>query len=754
MVPDQNKAAATEPNVIEGETPKAKRLSVKYWQDAISEQDTKFEPWRKSVGRLEDTIFQSSRLASDSREREMAIGWANFEVLKTAVYANPPIPAVSARFRDRKPMVRHGTEIMERAIKTSFDLDQIHETMKLVRDDMLIASRGVMWVVKKQNHHGNWIISFEHVDREDFYHSMGRSWKEVWWVGRAVYLTQDEIRERFGNEVAEKLEYQRQEEIDGEPEGDEKTRVFEVHNKDDRTIMFFTEDHDEFLEESEPETTLEGFFPCPRPAFGTLERRKLMPVPNLFFVKDQLEEINELTARISQLSESLRLKGFYAAGQEDVSRAIERAMADQDNRAVLVPIPATMFQSGMKVSDMILWIPVDMVTQVITALVALRKQLIEDVYEITGLSDIMRGATQASESATAQQLKAEFGSVRVRDLQGEMVRMARDAAAIAGEMIAEQFPPDQIMMMAQYEKIRPQKLIDLDIEKQKLSVEKAKADPKMMEQAQKNPEEAQKLLSQVSNAIKELQAEPSLEEMFSMLKDEKTRPYIIDIETDSTIQPDEDKNKQRVNEFLASLSSVLAQLGPMVEARPDMASFAGEVLKFAVSPYRVGRELDGAIDELVENMKQQVDKSDPAAEASKAEAQAKMAEAQAKLEEIKARTGEFQARAKTEQMRAQREAKVAEMNSAEILSRQDASRKVSEESTLKARKELADAEERAAKAAKENSDAMFAQQKAQKELEKTQAEIEKLRAEADKLRKETQVSVVPPMKPNGVNKAK
>jgi hypothetical protein len=42
----------------------------------------------------------------------------------------------------------------------------------------------------------------------------------------------------------------------------------------------------------------------------------------------------------------------------------------------------------------------------------------------------------------------------------------------------------------------------------------------------------------------------------------------------------------------------------MVTAEPSTADFCGELLKFAVAPFRAGRSMDGSIDELVEQMKQ------------------------------------------------------------------------------------------------------------------------------------------------------
>ena len=57
----------------------------------------------------------------------------------------------------------------------------------------------------------------------------------------------------------------------------------------------------------------------------------------------------------------------------------------------------------------------------------LRKQVIEDIYQIMGLSDIMRGATDPRETLGAQQLKTPIRLVPASGTSSmELVRIARD----------------------------------------------------------------------------------------------------------------------------------------------------------------------------------------------------------------------------------------------------------------------------------------------------------------------------------------
>lgn len=633
-----------------------RRRDAAYWIGAIKEQENKYAEWNDSVDRMQKHSYSAQRLRSDSRYREMQIAWANAEVLKPAIYTNPPVPAVVARFKDRKAMARHAAEIMERSIKTSFDIENIHETLLMVRDDLVDCSRGVLWLRLDTNTIGQEVVSYDHVDRRDFVHSPARNWSEVWWVARRVYLDEAEFKDRFGDEYKGKVKFEgKSEPLRDEREGDDKAEVWEIWDRTAGQVYWINLDCEEYLDAAEPPIELTHFFPCPKPAYGTTEFGSLVPIPHFLYIKDQVEEINELTARISSLSESLRLRGFYSAGAEELSQAIERIMTDTDERAVLVPIPATSLMSGQSVKDSIVWLPVEEIAKVISSLIELRKQLIDDVYEITGISDIMRGQSVASETAAAQQLKAQYGSVRIKKMQGEMIRIARDAAAMAGEIMAEEFPMELLLSMSQYQGVPTEAQVRKRIEQVEMQVEKAKSNPQLQQQAQQNPQAAQQIVQQVQQQVDALRRQITAEQVFEMLREQRLRPFLIDIETDSTIMPDEDANKRRVAEFLAALSGALQQLSGMVAARPDTAEFAGEVLKFSVSPFRAGRELDAAIDEMIERMKSQGEQPNPQAQQLQAEMQMKQAELQLRKEELALKQQEMQMRQQAEQAKSQGE---------------------------------------------------------------------------------------------------
>jgi hypothetical protein len=268
--------------------------------------------------------------------------------------------------------------------------------------------------------------------------------------------------------------------------------------------------------------------------------------------------------------------------------------------------------------NLISWLPVREVAETLARLVELREAVKRDAYEITGLSDILRGSTAASETATAQQIKAQWGSVRVRDRQGEVARFCRDAIEIMADVVCGHFDAEQIAAEANAEAFPPADL------------------PYVM---------------------------PALE----LLKgDDALRSYRVDVETDSTIAPDEMAERQAATELLTGVASYLSSTLPILQGIGMQAPHAlgpftemiGGLLTQAVRRFRGGEEAEDVIERAMEALaqpaQQQAGPQGPSpeemamqAEAAKAQAaqQAAMMDAQTK-QQIEAGKAEVALRGK------------------------------------------------------------------------------------------------------------
>src|SRR5690606_21768471 len=102
--------------------------------------------------------------------------------------------------------------------------------------------------------------------------------------------------------------------VEGANDKSKKGSVWEVWHKADNRVYWVSEGVDVILDEGEPHLKLKDFFPCPRPAYGTLARRTLVPVPDYERYAVHFNKIDSLTARIYLLLDKVKMKGLIPAG--------------------------------------------------------------------------------------------------------------------------------------------------------------------------------------------------------------------------------------------------------------------------------------------------------------------------------------------------------------------------------------------------------------------------------------------------------
>ena len=608
--------------------PAVEPKSAKAWLNLLEESEDAFENWNSHCDNIDKLFASLERLSSSSsasfnraaKQKEFQLFWANCEVIKPAIYAKAPIPVVTPKFKDRRPVYQQASEVMERCCIVAFDLTRINDLMLLVRDDVALIGRGVAWCRYEGRRNGSYYDDHERVcidfkGRRDFLHSISRNWREVTWVAAASYLTRSEARKRFkkysGDEY-QQAEYKVDKESKnvGGADNRERAKFWEIWHKGSRRVVWVSQGCENILDEDDPHLDLQNFFPCPRPAYGTLQRGSLVPVPDVMQYRDQLDEINLLTARIHALSDALECKGFYPAGGAELAEAFQAAVAMHTDGRMLVPIANWAAFGGTK--DIIVWMPIDMISTTITACVMLRKQIIDDIYQITGMADIMRGDTDPNETLGAQQMKAQYGTTRIRDKQQELARVARDLVEITSEIITEKFKGDTIVEMSQTQ-LPTKKMVEQQLKQIQGQVQQLNQvllqQPKPQQGQQQPPgadphtQQLQQMLQAGQQELQKLQQQPTLDQVLELLKDNRVKSFVLDIETDSTIMADEMAEKAARTEFMQVMGGLMQQLGQLISADPSSATLCGELLKFGTAPFRVGRSLEGAIDEYVEQVK-------------------------------------------------------------------------------------------------------------------------------------------------------
>lgn len=556
-------------------------MSAKQWLDAIKQAEKDQKDW---VLRSEKIIkrYRDER-ESNQQGKQFNMLWSNTQTLKPALFSQNPIPYVERRFKDADPVSRQASEVLERAVSYTLDNHDFYGEVSSAVEDRLLPGRGVVRVLYEPtietDEFENEIVTYEEAKIQYIYWKdflilgKARRWPEVNACAIRCYMDRDELIERFGHEIGSKIE------LDHKPEGDKdghpddygkKATIYEIWDKKQRKVHWLAKSwNSDLLDSGEPPLNLVDFWPFPRPIFATTTNGTLIPVPDYVQYQDQADEIDDLTARIDKLTVALKVVGIYAAD------AIEIAdMMSESRENTLIPVEnwAAIAERG-GVDGLISWLPLEQVLKVLMGLYEARESAKQVIYEITGLSDLVRGQSVASETATAQRIKGQFASLRLNDMQGDVSRFVRDIVRLIAEVIADQFDGQTLSLMSN---------------------------------------------------------QPVSEDVMSLLRNDLLRGFRIDIETDSTVKVDEQAEKDSRIEFLGAVSSFIEKAIVAGQQQPALTPLLGQMLLFGVRGFKVGRQLEGQIEETLDqlsNMPAEPEQPDPQAEKDKAEFQLKAAQA-------------------------------------------------------------------------------------------------------------------------------
>jgi hypothetical protein len=606
--------------------PKDATEYVSRWVEAVKAAKADEKNWRDEACKA----VEAFRGEKSSASRDFNLYHSNIEILAPAIFNSVPVPDVRRRFADSDPAGKFAADIIERSLSFSMDSYDFDQRVKLGVYDMAITGRGVMRVryepeTEMDERLGVEAVTYqtapcEYVPWDRFTVGPAITWDDVPWIEFDHYLSKDQVEKLAGAEMAAKLPYNYTAHgEDGEkstaeniPDAFKRVYLMEIWDKRDRKVIFVCPDwHDEVVREADDILKLESFFPVPRPMYAVAPVGKLCPVSPITIYRGLLEELNEVTRRISKLVKQLRPRGGYLGTGLDM-----KPMAEADD-GELVPLQGSemsLAAGAIGIDKAITWFPMEPTVLALRELLAQRDAIKQTIYEVTGIADIMRGASDAGETASAQKLKAQFGSVRVRALQMEVARFVRDLLRLKATIMAKLFEPAVLMEMTGV-KLLPQ------AQKQQL-----------MQMAQANPEMAEKVAQQQPELV-EMVKGPSMEEVFGLLRSDKMRSYRIDIETDSTIRGDLMRNQEQMAAFLQGTGQYLAAIGPMVKEGAIPKEAAVELYAAFARQFQLGKSAEDALDNLAKSASQP--QADPAAaEAAKgqAEAQATMQVEGAKLQ--------------------------------------------------------------------------------------------------------------------------
>lgn len=646
------------------------QANVQTWLNHIAQYEATFKKWEgrteKIIGRYRD----EKRDKTSNTGSKINILWSNVQTLVPACFSRLPQPDVSRRFRDNDPVGRVAALILERAL--DFEIQHYpdyRDTMRQAVLDRFLGGRGTAWIryephilAKKAELPTDGVQVTEDIDEpqeeldyecapldyvhwKDFGHTKARTWEEVTAVWRVVYMYKDAVEERFGKEWADKLSYDATPDDnkryqDTSTEIERQARIYEVWDKTTKRAIWLSKSSKEVLDERDDPLGLEGFFPCPKPLYATLTNETLVPVPDFTLYQDQANDLDILSDRIDGLIKALKIQGVYDSSEPTLARLF----TEGENNELLPVKNWQAFAEKNGLSGAIDLVDLKPIYEALRVCFEAVQGIKEQIYDITGLSDIVRGVSQASETLGAQQIKQNFVGLRLGDMQKSVAEFATECLRLKAQVMCGKFSPDTLVKISAVAQLSP---VDQQAVPQALQL--------LLGDRSQNPD------AETPNPL---------------------RAFRIEVAADSLVKMDEQQEKQDRIEFLTAVGAYFEKALPVVQQAPNAAPIVVELLKFGITAFPVGKTIEGSLDQALDSLRQQPAQQKPDPEAMKAQAeQAKhqaqlqaeqqsqqvqmQADAQKHAAEMQARAAELQQTAALEQQRnqmeAEREAQKAQM---------------------------------------------------------------------------------------------
>lgn len=580
------------------------------------------ESYWETCRRAEQLYLGSGGSEFADRPAQLNVFWSIVNTLKPALYAQPPRPMIERRFPSRNVTARIAAQVLERCTTFEVERSNYDSTVSTTIDDYLVTGQGQVWIryepvigvektripvtemegpeqgvgmppmgmgqeegvpsgtsyfgpdgqpvdpaLVKQDDEGYYIdgeevetlvderVFVDYVHNSDFLFEPARVWSEVKKVGRKVHISKKEFISKFGKDAYAAYRYSTEKEnSDAEKEINRgKICVYEVWNKEAKKVTWIADGHNEILKESEPYLKFDNFFPCPEPLFATLSPG-LIPKPDICFYQDQQETIHYLCQKTQDIAKFIKVLSISGAENPELNNILRQP---NGTHIQLSNFQMYLQQGGVKTAYEILSMADHAgILRVLHEAIDREKQ---QIYDITGISDIVRGTSMASETLGAQQIKSQYATARISARQRKVAVFCGEIVRLIAQVIKNHYQPDTIVRMS----------------------------------GVGNDEEVMEYIRGAAD----------------LLQNDTLSDYRVEIETDSTKFTDIETAKQSAVEFTNSLAAMFNALLPHTQGIPDLVPVIAELTLFTARQFDAGRAVSGKLEEALSSMEKTVEQN-------------------------------------------------------------------------------------------------------------------------------------------------
>ena len=598
------------------------KIDVGAWLNRINKAREKEQHWRERAKRCiskyrdDPEHTNSTDTSKKTGQSSFNILWANTETLLPALFSAVPKPDVRSRHLKQDPVTEMAADIIEKSLTYLMDKNKFERRMKAGVKDHLLTGRLVTRVrlepkfedvvVQDMDIDGSIIertekqqvghnANIENIAYDAFTVEPAKKWEEVTWIEFPYMLSKEKYQELFPGKPLPAMSKENDKKYGTENE----YKVQEVWDKNKKRVFFIAEGVDEPLKVMDDPLKYEDFWPIPQPLYSIETSDTLVPIPEYTIYQQQANELDEISYRITDLVQACKFIGVYDGLQNNLSQLLTA----RDSQ--FVPVPSNLLrENGIKgVMDVV---DVSPIARVLQQLYVQRDQIKSIIYEITGISDIIRGDSAASETATAQNIKSKWAGLRLRDRRANINRFVVDLLRMQAQLLGNFFDEKQLQEMSG---------VKLDYSQEPMPP--APMPPMMMQQPNLPPELQDPYAPVDAGVMQQQQMEFQQQQMaydaevkkreeaaaaFQMIKSDVLCSYNIDIETDSTILADMEAETQKRAMLVSSITQFIASTAPLVQSGAMPIETAKALLVFALQTTKIPRELEDAIELIGQNM--------------------------------------------------------------------------------------------------------------------------------------------------------
>lgn len=578
---------------------------VQYWLDEIDACRKREKDYRKDGQEICDIY------AGDKKdETPFNILFSNTETLLPALFSQTPRPIVEQKHKNKKDIVGQmaanaSQKLLEYLVDNNLEGYETYSgSMEAATLDALLPGRAVTAIKYDAPDDLSWeLVCTDHKKWDRVYFGYATKWEEVPWMAYELYVDKKEAENLIGK-LANKLKYTENEDSDDDDKvdededdqgGRETTCLYQIWDKDTKTVKYVSTQYKEgFLKEIKDPLSLSGFFNCPKPLKFINKPGSLTPKAPYKLYENQALELNRLTRRLNKIIEAIKVRGVYDAALGD---DLKKLFDQDDNGLEPTEKGASLLDGGF---DKAIWMmPVEKLVGTATALYQARESCKSVIYEIMGIGDIIRGASKASETLGAQNIKDKWGSMRLKRSQKDVAEYSRSTLRLMLEVAIQNFSVKSWVKMTGLE-------YPTDEQKQKaqeMIKNFQKQSQAMQQKAQQTGQPPQPPPPQMQQQLAEYQkiaGMPSWEDILKALKDDYQRSYRIDIETNSTLDVEATEDKKLIAEFMNAMGQLMNGVMPMVKEKIMPFNAMKSMFSEIAQRFRFGRNVQEEIDAMQE----------------------------------------------------------------------------------------------------------------------------------------------------------